>query len=162
MHDASVLEAQMLPLRVRPLAVLTARLDPPQKLGHTPEGDRKIVPVAGGTVTGQRLSGTILPFGGDWAVMRSDGVLTLDVRLTIRTPDDALVHCSYTGMRHGPEAVMTRLAAGESVDPEEYYFRILPRFETAHPEYLWLNRLLAVGIGERLTAGPRYHLYEVL
>lgn len=152
----------MLPLRVRPLAVFTARLEAPQRLGLTPEGDRKIVPVAGGTVSGERLSGEILPFGGDWAVTRDDGVLVLDVRLTLRLEDGALVHVVYTGLRHGPDAVMARIAAGEVVAPSEYYFRIQPRFETAHPDYLWLNRMLAIGIGERLTAGPRYHIYEVL
>ncbi|WP_199525807.1 DUF3237 domain-containing protein [Rhodosalinus halophilus] len=152
----------MLPLRVRPLAVLTAWLDPPQRLGHTPEGDRKIVPVAGGSVSGERLSGEILPFGGDWAVTRADGVLLLDVRLTLRLDGGALVNVAYTGMRHGPDAVMARLAAGDAVDPSDYYFRIQPRFETAHPDYLWLNRLLAIGVGERLAEGPRYHVYEVL
>ena len=152
----------MLPLSLRPLAVLTARLDAPQKLGQTPAGDRKIVPVLGGIVEGPRFSGEILPFGGDWAVTRADGVLLLDVRLTVRTDDGALVHVTYSGMRHGPEAVMARLAAGDAVDPSEYYFRIQPRFETAHPDYLWLNRLLAVGVGERLADGPRYHIHEVL
>jgi hypothetical protein len=152
----------MLPLGLRPLAVLAARLDTPQKLGQTPAGDRKIVPVLGGSVEGAQFSGEVLPFGGDWAVTRADGVLLLDVRLTVRTGDGALVHVAYSGMRHGPEAVMARLAAGDPVEPSEYYFRIQPRFETAHPDYLWLNRLLAIGVGERLADGPRYHIYEVL
>ena len=57
---------------------------------------------------------------------------------------------------------MARLAAGQPVDPAEMYFRIQPRFETADPRYLWLNRILAVGIGERLPGGPRYHVHEIL
>lgn len=162
MHEATVTGPGMLPLSLRPLCVLTARLGAAQRLGETPAGDRKIVPVAGGTVAGDRLSGKILPFGGDWAATRPDGVLTLDVRLTVRTDDGALVHVAYSGMRHGPEDVMSRLAAGDAVESSEYYFRILPRFETAHGDYLWLNRLVAVGVGERLPEGPRYHVYEVL
>ncbi len=155
------MDVEVLPLRSRPLCVLTAELGRAQALGPTPQGDRKIVPVLGGTVTG-RFAGRILPFGGDWALMRADGVLTLDVRLTVEAADGALVHVTYTGLRHGPPAVMARLARGEPVDPAEMYFRILPRFETAAPGLAWLNRILAVGVGERLPAGPRYHIHEVL
>jgi hypothetical protein len=152
----------MLPLATRPLMILTARLGPAQRLGDTPAGDRKIVPVLGGTVEGARFSGTILPGGGDWAVTRADGVLTLDVRLTIEAADGALVFCRYDGLRHGPAEALDRLARGAPVDPAEIYFRIAPRFETAAPQHAWLNRLLAVGVGERLAEGPRYHVHEVL
>jgi hypothetical protein len=152
----------MLALATRPLMILSAVLGPAQRLGETPAGDRKIVPVLGGSVAGDRLSGRILPGGGDWAVTRADGVLLLDVRLTIEAADGALIFCRYEGMRHGTPEAMARLAAGAPVDPSEMYFRIAPRFETAAPQHAWLNRLLAVGIGERLPEGPRYHIHEVL
>lgn len=155
-------EPSFLPLHSRPLAILTAELAAPQMLGQTPQGNRKIAPVLGGTLIGPRLQARILPFGGDWALTRADGVLTLDVRLTAETSDGALIHLTYTGMRHGPPEILARLAKGDPVDPSEMYFRIAPRFETAAPGYQWLNRLLAVGIGERLPAGPRYHIHEVL
>jgi hypothetical protein len=149
-------------VRLRPLMQLTALLEPAQSLGDTPAGNRKIVNVRGGVVEGERFSGEILPGGGDWALTRADGVLLLDVRLTIRTSDGALIFCRYDGMRHGPPDVMARLAAGDRVDPASIYFRIQPRFETADPRYAWLNRLLAVGVGERLADGPRYHIHEIL
>ena len=56
----------MLPLRTRPLMVLTAELAPPQSFGQTPAGNRKIVTVSGGNVEGERISGRLLPGGGDW------------------------------------------------------------------------------------------------
>jgi hypothetical protein len=137
-----------LPLATRPLMILTAVLDRPQALGDTPAGNRKIVNVLGGTVEGERISGRVLPGGGDWALTRADGALLLDVRLTLETTDSALV--------------MARLAAGQPVAPSEMYFRTQPRFETADPRYSWLNRILAIGTGERLAEGPRYHIHEVL
>ena len=149
-------------LQLRPLMVLTADLEAPQIFGATPDGNRKTVLIQGGRVEGDRVRGQLIPGGGDWARVRSDGVLILDVRLTIETDDGALIHCEYEGMRHGSPEVMARLAAGEYLGPENYYFRIAPRFQTASREYAWLNRLLAVGTGERLVAGPRYHIYEVL
>jgi hypothetical protein len=57
---------------------------------------------------------------------------------------------------------MKRLSAGEAVDPSEYYFRIAPLFETASERYGWLNRVICVGLGERLAEGPRYTVYEIL
>lgn len=149
-------------IRTQPLAILTAILAPAQALGETPYGNRKIVNVEGGSFVGPRIHGRIVPGGGDWALTRRDGVLLLDVRLTIETDDGALVYCSYTGQRHGKPDVMARLAKGDAVDPSEMYFRIAPKFETSAPAYDWLNRLLAIGTGERLKAGPRYHIHEVL
>jgi hypothetical protein len=150
------------PLHTAPLALLTAVLDAPHKLGATPVGERKIVPVLGGSIEGERLSGRILSGGSDWALTNSAGILELDVRLIIETHDGALINCQYSGVRHGPEDVMARLAAGECVDYRDLYFRIAPRFDTADPRYAWLNGILSIGIGERLPAGPRYHIHEIL
>jgi Protein of unknown function (DUF3237) len=48
------------------------------------------------------------------------------------------------------------------VDPDRYYFRTTVRFETAHPAYASLNRLVAVASGDRRAAGPIYSIFEVL
>ncbi len=48
------------------------------------------------------------------------------------------------------------------VDPESYYFRIKPIFETASEKYAWLNNILAIGAGHRFADGPVYSLFEVL
>lgn len=153
----------LLPLRSRPLGLLTAILDDPAlALGLTPYGQRKIVKVTGGSLVGPRLRAEVLPGGGDWALVRGDGVLMLDVRLTLRTHDGALIHVTYTGLRHMPQPVAERMARGEVVGPEEMYFRVAPVFETGDPRYDWLNRIICVGVGERPRPGPRYHLHEIL
>lgn len=149
-------------MKLRPLMVLRPELGPALAVGPTPAGHRKTVPVVGGTFEGERLRGRVLPGGGDWAIARPDGVLVLDVRLTLETHDGALVHCTYGGMRHGPSEVLAALARGEVVDPATYYFRIAPSFETAAPAYAFLNRMLAVGTGDRTPAGPVYTIHEVL
>jgi hypothetical protein len=38
----------------------------------------------------------------------------------------------------------------------------VPRFETAAPKYAFLNRLLAVGIGEIRPEGPVHIIEEIL
>lgn len=150
-------------IATRELLVLEAVLAPPQMVEATPYGLRKIVPVLGGTFTGERLRGTILPAGGhDWAMTRADGALVLDVRLVLQTDDDATILMTYRGIRTGDPAVLARIAAGEYVDPSEYYFRIVPFFETGSQKYAWLNSIVCVGFGDRVKAGPRYTVHEVL
>ena len=133
-----------------------------QDIGATPRGHRRIAQIAGGTVVGPRLKGRVLPGGGDWIVLRSDGVLQLDVRLTLKTDDDTLIYMTYAGLRHGPKDVIDRLNRGETVDPASYYFRITPYFETGAQPYAWLNKICAVGIGDRRPNGPRYSVFEIL
>lgn len=149
------------PLETAPLARLTAILGEPHLLGNTPTGVRKIVPVTGGRIEGDRLSGKILAGGSDWAVTNAAGILELDVRLVIETHDGALINCQYQGVRRGPKDVLDKLAAGQHVDYRDMYFRIAPRFDTADPRYEWLNGMLTVGIGERLPEGPRYHIHQI-
>jgi len=127
----------------------TVRLAPVLDLGDTPAGHRRIIAITGGEVTGPRLSGRVLPGGADWQIVRADGTAVLEARYTIEAEDGGLVYVTNTGYRHGPEAVMSRLAAGEEVPPDDYYFRTVPVFETAAPRHAWLNRTVFVASAAR-------------
>ncbi len=149
-------------LSVRPLFVMRLDVRPVQHLGETPAGGRRVGVVFGGAFEGDRLAGEVLDGGSDWQTVRSDGAVTLDVRLMLRTDDGALIGMAYTGLRAGPAEVIARIDAGETVDPASYYFRTSPRFETSAPRYAWLNRILAVGVGHRRADGPLYSVFEVM
>ena len=133
-----------------------------QRVGVGPHGTRITAPITDGHFEGPRLRGRVLPGGGDWTLLRADGVLELDLRVTLETDDGALIHMTSFGLRHGPADVIAALGRGESVDPSAYYFRTLPRFETAHPRYAFLNRRLAVASGDRRPKGPIYTVHEIL
>ncbi len=90
----------------RTLMTLRIAAAPPQKLGAVPHGVRSFVPVTGGDFEGPRLRGRILPGGGDWLLVRSDGVLELDLRITLETDDHALISMTFQGLRHGPPDVI--------------------------------------------------------
>ena len=64
-------------------------------------------------------------------------------------------------MRSVAPEVQARMNAGEVVDPSEYYFRIAPQFYTTAPGLEWLNRIVAVGAGQRLATGPVYNILAV-
>ncbi len=146
----------------RPLMTLQVFVAPPQKLGAVPHGTRVIAPITSGTFEGPLLRGRVLAGGGDWTLLRPDGVLELDLRITLETDDGALIYMSSFGLRHGPPEVLAALANGESVDPSKYYFRTTPRFETSAPPYAFLNRLIAISSGDRRPGGPIYTIDEIL
>jgi hypothetical protein len=144
------------------LMTLQVLVAPPQKLGAVPQGTRTIAPISGGSFEGPRLRGNVLPGGADWTLLRIDGVLELDLRITLETDDGALIYMTSFGFRHGPPEVLAALARGESVDPSRYYFRTTPRFETSSPRYGFLNRLITISRGDRRASGPIYTIEEIL
>ena len=152
----------MIPLRTEFLFTLTGGVAEPIEIGDTPSGKRRIFPIDGGRFEGPRLKGKLLAGGSDAMLIRSDGVVVPDVRLTLQTDDAELIFMRYGGMRHGPPETMERLARGEPVDPAEYYFRITPQFETGSSKYAWLNKIIAVGTGSRRQTGPIYDVYAIL
>ncbi|HEX4584313.1 MAG TPA: DUF3237 domain-containing protein [Burkholderiaceae bacterium] len=149
-------------VRTRPLFVMRLDVRKPQIVGATPGAYRRITAVPGGSFEGERLSGQVLEGGSDWQTVRNDGAVTLNVRLVLKTGDDALICMTYQGLRHGPPEVTQRIDRGELVDPASYYFRTAVLFETAAAQYDWINRIVAVGIGHRRPDGPIYSVFEVL
>jgi len=117
-----------------------------EEIGSTPRGARSIFPVAGGSFEGERLRGKVLAGGGDWVTANGDETFELDLRVTLETDDGALIHMTFTGVR----------------DDANHYFRTLPHFETAALQYAFLNRLLAVGIGNIGPEGPVHAIEEIL
>src|SRR5256712_10300297 len=146
----------------RRLMTLQVVVPPPQKLGAVPHGTRVIAAITSGTFEGPRLRGKVLAGGGDWTLLRSDGVLELDLRITLETDDGALISMTSFGLRHGPPEVLAALARGEPVDPSKYYFRTAPRFETSAPPYAFLHRLIAIASRHRRATGPLYTINELL
>ena len=142
--------------------------DAPVPLGRSPWRNRRVSYIAGGTVAGARLSGVVLPGGGDWSELgqseAGDAVTVLDVRSVWRTADEALIYVTYTGRLVIPAEVLADFrdpAKVAAIDPGKYYFRIQPTFETADARYGWLNAIAAVGYGERTAVGVRYRIFAL-
>jgi hypothetical protein len=149
-------------IRTRHLMTVNFLIGGMQTIGVTPNGDRRVGLVGSGSFQGGRLRGRVLPGGSDWIIVRPDGAVTLDVRVVLETDDTALIGMTYHGLRHGPPSVIERLGRGEAVDPSEFYFRTSVAFETASAQYDWLNRIIAIGTGQRPPEGPIYDIFEVL
>jgi hypothetical protein len=151
----------MLPApKLTPFCELAVDLAPIREMGPGRAGQRRIIPIVGGTVTG-RVSGRILNLGADWQTIYADGSADLDTRYAFETEDGALIEIINKGVRHGPPEVMARLAAGEDVDPGDYYMRTTARLETGDPRYDWVNRMIFVGTGGRWASQVRVSLFVV-
>jgi len=148
-------------LRSEFLMQLSAGLDDAQVLGDAPRGTRRITYMKHGEFSGPRLKGRVLPGGGDWVLLRPDGVAELDIRLTLRTDEGELIYVSCDGIFDIAPEARQRILNGEDIDPSDYYFRTAPRFETGSQKYRWLNRLLAVGVGRRTAAGMVTDIFAV-
>jgi hypothetical protein len=131
-------------------------------LGPAPFGHRRVVNILGGSVTGAKLTGRVLPGGADWQIVAADGCLDIHARYTIESDAGSLIQVDSKGLRAGPPDVLARLGRGEDVDPSLYYFRTVMRFETAHPSTDWMNRILAIAKGAREKNAVRLEVYEVL
>jgi hypothetical protein len=131
-------------------------------LGDTPYGSRRIFRFDSGRFEGPKLNGTVLPGGGGWALTRRDDVLEIEVRLTLETDDNEQIYMTWKGFRHGPKEVIDRLNRGETVDPETYYFRATPYFETSSKKYAWMNRICSIATGSRMANGRTLQVFMVL
>ena len=121
----------------------------PLEVGETGLGQRRVIAITAGDVTGPRLSGRILPGGADFQVIRPGGLTELHARYVVETASGALVYVENTGIRFGPADALDRIRRGLPVDPGLIYFRSAPRFETAAPELAWLTTSLFVASGVR-------------
>jgi hypothetical protein len=146
----------------RPLFVLEVETKP-QIVGDVPMGYfRRTGMIVSGRFYGPRLQGTLLPGGGDWLFRRNDGVIHLDVRAMLETDQGHTIYMTYTGRLKGSPAIDARMANGETISAEELYFRTLVQFETAAEPLLWMNDIVAVGVGSRRPNGPVYSIHEIL
>jgi hypothetical protein len=139
-------------------------LNPRLNIGAGPFGQRILFGAAGGSFEGAKLRGEVLAGGGDWALFRADGAMTLDVRLTLRTHDGALIHMTYGGRCIIPSELRADFADPAKrlqLDPRRYYFRTNPLFETGSQQYAWLNDLVCIGSGYPVEGGIAYKVFQV-
>jgi len=144
-----------------PLTQIRCEVGALVSLGSAPAGERRYVPLGGGTVRGPELNGTLVEGGIDWQVARSDGVLEIAAHYVIRTDDDALVEVKSDGLRHGPAEVMQQLARGEAVPRDAYFFRTLIRFTTGSPAWAHLNKVMAIAVGQREARAVLLDVYRL-
>lgn len=148
---------------LEPVFSIAVTLGAPLEQGTYDNQRKRIVPITGGTVTGAKFEGVVLPGGADWQTIRvDDGNTHIYARYTLKHPDGTLVSVINPGVRRGPPAVMAMLAGGERVDPSLYYFRASPQFDVAPGPHGWLAENTFVCVGKRWPEAVELDIYRVL
>jgi len=144
---------------------VTIRLKPPgvylrPSLGGS---ERAAIYLQDGTFEGPNIRGIVRPdSGGDWPLVRPDGVIDFDARYMLEVDDGTLIYVQNRGYRWGSPEVMERMRLQQPVDPSEYYMRVAPKFEVAQGKHDWLARYVFIGVAEKIPAGNCIAYYKVL
>ena len=125
-----------------------------QVIGAIPQGARAIGYV-NGTFSGPGIKGTIRAC--DWFLTRADGIGEADVRGILKTDDGALIYMNYQGL------LDLRGVGGAPPEAGVCPLRTTVRFETSAENYLDLNKVQAIGIGDVsfATGQIRYSIYAL-
>lgn len=132
----------------------------PTTMGAT----RAAIYAAEGTVEGPGIKGRVVPMsGGDWPLLRPDGVIDFDARYLLELDDGTIIYLQNRGYRwaYTPE-VAERMSRNESVDPSEYYMRVSPKFDVPAGPYDWLAKYVFVGVAEKIPGANSIHYFKVL
>ena len=96
--------------------------------GETAMGHRQYIPITGGTITGPKLNGRVMPGGWDYQLRYAGGCGTLSADYFLEANDGTIIHIlneSFSCGMPGPGG-------------QRSFFR--PRFEAPEGPYDWLTR----------------------
>lgn len=149
------------PPALRWFAELSVQVTPAIEVGATPSGQRRLIPIVGGTVQGDGWSGTVVPGGADFQRIVTPRMAELDARYVLETSDGERLFVQNRALRVADPADTQRLIRGEPVDPARIYFRCQPLIETAAERFAWVNERVFVGTGMRLPDRVVMRFYAV-
>jgi hypothetical protein len=150
------------PIETRYVFTLTVRIADVTTAGDIGHGVRRIIPIIGGEVRGEKVNGKVLPFGADFQIIRPNELIELEAKYAFETDDGAVVYVENKGMRFGPVDLLQKLKRGEPVDPKLIYFRTVPKFETGAENYRWLMEHIFVASAARHADRVVIDVHQVL
>jgi len=148
-------------MQLQPRMTITVDVAEPIDVGVTPTGQIRLIPFGAGRFEAADVRGRLLPGGTDWQRVRADGVLEIRAHYLLESEQGERIEVISEGLRHAPPGVLERIAAGEAVPADEYYFRTSVRVATGSERLADLNRTLFIGVGERQQHRVRITLYAV-
>lgn len=117
---------------------IKATIAEPRDGGPGRNGHRRIIAITGGTVTGPRLSGRVLPGGADYELIRADGNSVVEAHYALEAVDGTPIYVCNKGLFVATKEVIAALDAGQAVLADNYYFRSAPVFDAPDGPHGWL------------------------
>jgi len=112
------------------------------RVGASKRGERRVIPITGGTFKGPKIEGEVLPLGEDWQLVRPDGDTELYARYLLKTNDGHLIQVINRVLMHMPSG------AGKG---QPYVRSVLDLEAPAGSPYEYLNHGIFLGT---LTVPP--------
>lgn len=141
------------------LAAVALHFDRTLSIGETPEGI-KLAYQLQGAIEGPVLNGHFMSCAASLLINR-DGVGLLSAYALVQLADGAMVELEAAGRCDFGEDGYRQAVTG---DLSSSALGWGPRFLTAHPRYLWLNRVQCLGAGQIRLRDKRvdYDLFTVI
>jgi len=132
----------------------------PSSMGAT----RAAVYAAEGTVEGPSIKGRVIPMsGGDFPLVRPNGVIDFDARYLLELDDGTIVYLQSRGYRWAKsDEIAERMARNEPADHDDYYMRVSTKFDVPEGPHDWLGKYIFVGIAEKVPHGNFIHYFKLL
>jgi hypothetical protein len=145
-----------------PFADLTVEVGTPIEIGAGAAGFRRVVPILGGSCVARDWKARVVPGGADFQLITSPTMARLEARYVLETDAGELIYVHNDAVRTAAADVMARLVRGEPVEPQQVYFRCVPRFECAAPALAWLAERVFLGTGLRRPSQVAMRFFEVM
>lgn len=71
-------------------------------VGESKRGVRRVIPITGGTFSGPKIKGEVMPGGEDWQLVRPDGDTELNARYLLKTDDGIVIQVINQALMHAP------------------------------------------------------------
>lgn len=116
----------------------------PRDIGSGQLGIRYISSFTGGAMTGTKLTGTVLPDGEIWYLIRRDNIAELLMQGVVQTDDGARIAFRARAFSRAAPLTTDQLFYAELIDPSDAFFRGVTFFETDAPQHDWLNHAVTI------------------
>jgi hypothetical protein len=124
---------------------------------------RAAVYAGSGTIEGPRLQGKVVPMsGGDFPLVRADGVIDFDARYLLQADDGTVIYMQNRGYRWArtPE-IAEKMSRNEPVGFDDYYMRVTPKFDVPDGPHAWMSKHVFLGVAEKTPGANRIHYFVV-
>jgi len=119
-------------------------------VGESKRGTRRIIPITGGTFSGPKIKGVVLPGGEDWQLVRPDGDTELYARYLLKTDDGHTIQIINQALIH----------VG---DPGGFYCKSVLDLEAPkNSPYDYLNHAIFLGTLEMPKLKPGEEPYVII
>ena len=88
----------MISLQADEIMRLSVKIAEPEIVGPTGSGKLQVIPIVGGTFTGAKINGRVVPGGADWNTTRDDGIAHVFAKYLLETSDGEFIAIENEGL----------------------------------------------------------------